>query len=174
MAYETTGAGVFGTLYNAGVPGAGTNETQTATIASYTGGTFKLIFDGWATEAITWSTVTNTLLANINAKLDLLPNGGTSWIVATDVALSSGNGTFLLTFSGGDLKKKNVALMTADVTGGTGTGRSISIATTTPGVTAFGRDANPGTLVIDVTNKIEYIDTGTLGAPTWTKVGTQT
>lgn len=34
--------------------------------------------------------------------------------------------------------------------------------------------ANPGSLLVDTTNKILYINTNTKASPTWTKVGTQT
>jgi hypothetical protein len=41
-------------------------------------------------------------------------------------------------------------------------------------VTATGRGAPTGAGLIDTTNGIQYINTGTALAPTWTKVGTQT
>ena len=93
-------------------------------------------------------------------------------VVATDVDLSSGLGHVLLTFSGGDVAKRAVSTMT--VTGNTSVDGTLSIAETTPGVTATYRDVPPGTALYDTTNKIAYIHTGTQGAPTWTKVGTQT
>jgi hypothetical protein len=45
---------------------------------------------------------------------------------------------------------------------------------TTPGVDATYRGLGAGAVVVDTTNKLLYINTGTALAPTWTKVGTQT
>lgn len=160
-------------LTNAGAPTAGTNEVQTLTIGGTpTGGTFKLTFDGWTTGAITWSATNATLLANINAALDLLPNVGTAGIVATDSTLTAGIGNLLLTFSGGNLVKRAVSLMTA-ASSLTGTAPTLAIAETTPGVNASGLGAAKGSLLTDTTNGILYIQTGTATSPTWTKVGTQ-
>lgn len=166
----------YGPYFNAGAPVAGTNEVQTLTIGGTpTSGTFKLAFDGYTTAAITWSATNATLLANINAALDALPNGGSSWIVATAGTLTAGIGTILLTFSGGDLAHKDVALMTVANNSLAGTSPTLAIATTTPGVDATFRSARPGAVLIDTTNLIHYINTGsTQGAPTWTKTGTQT
>src|SRR6185436_18574382 len=100
-------------ILNAGAPTAGTNEVQTLTIGGTpTAGTFKLTYDGWQTAAITWSATNATLLANINAALDLLPSGAASAIVATAGTLTNGIGTILLTFSGAPLAKRAVPLMT--------------------------------------------------------------
>jgi hypothetical protein len=43
-----------------------------------------------------------------------------------------------------------------------------------PTGTTFAGTAAKGALLIDITNAILYINTGTQAAPTWTKVGTQT
>lgn len=161
-------------LTNAGAPTAGTNEVQTLTIGGTpTGGTFKLTFDGWQTAAITWSATNATLLANINAKLDLLPNGAASAIVASDSTLTAGIGDLLLTFSGAPLAKRAVPTMTAQ-SSLTGTSPTLAIAETTPGVDVTARGSIKGQLLTDITNGILYINTGTAVAPTWTKVGTQT
>lgn len=50
---------------------------------------------------------------------------------------------------------------------------SVAVVETTPGVTATGRGANVGAKLIDTTNGVDYINTGTAYAPTWTKTGTQ-
>lgn len=51
---------------------------------------------------------------------------------------------------------------------------TVAVAITTPGVTATGRNQGGcGQLLIDSTNGVLYINTGTAPAPTWTKVGTQ-
>lgn len=161
-------------LQNAGAPTAGTNEVQTLTIGGTpTAGTFKLTFDGWQTAAITWSATNATLLANINAALDLLINGAASAIVATAGTLTAGIGTILLTFSGPPLSKRAVNLMTAQ-SSLTGTSPTLAIAETTPGVDTTGLGAAKGALLTDTTNGKLYVNTGTAQNPTWTVVGTQT
>lgn len=162
--------GGYGPFLNAGAPVAGTNEVQTATLGG-TGGTstFKLFFEGVPTAAIAWSAVNATLLTAINAALDA--RFGTAQIVATDSTLSSGLGNFLLTFSGSDVAKRAVSLMTGLVVTGALT---IAIAETTPGVNATARGADKGATLIDYTNGLHYTNTGTVSAPTWTKTGTQT
>lgn len=159
---------------SAGAPAAGTNEVQTLTIGGTpTGGTFKLTYDGWQTGAITWSSNNTTLLAAINAALDLLPNGAASAIVATAGTLTAGIGTILLTFSGAPLAKRAVSTMTAQ-SSLTGTAPTLAIAETTPGVDVAGRGAPIGARLVDTTNGKLYINTGTPASPTWTVVGTQT
>lgn len=173
MALENYGPGVTGVVNNAGAPVAGTNEVQTATF----GGTwlntekFRLVYEGEVSDEITWTATDATLLSRINTALDAMTTLGTSWVVASAGTVSSGLGTVLLTFSGGDTAKRNVNLIT--VSGNTSVDGTLAIATTTPGVTATRRDTVPGSLLLDVTNKFLYIDTGTQGAPTWTKVGSQ-
>lgn len=164
------GSGANNVLSFAGVPGAGTNEVQTATLGG-TGGTstFKLHLGAVATAAISWSSTNSTLLSNINAALNT--TFGTSQIVASDSTLASGLGDLLLTFSGSAYQKAAQDTMTATIVTGALT---ISIAETTPGVDAAFRGWPAGQVVMDVTNKIQYVNTGTATAPTWTKTGTQT
>src|SRR5436190_23792973 len=90
--------GAFGVVASsAGAPGAGTSEVQTLTIGGTpTGGTFKIAFDGFTTAAITWSATNATLLANIQAALDALPNVGTNGLVAAAGTLTAGIGTITL------------------------------------------------------------------------------
>jgi hypothetical protein len=160
---------------NAGAPTAGTNEVQTLTIGGTpSGGTFKLNYDGQITGAITWSATNATLLANINAALDALPNLGTSYVVATAGTLTAGIGTVLLTFSGGSVARRAVNTMTVANNSLTGTSPTLAIAETTPGVNASGLGAPTGGKLIDATNGIDYTNTGTALAPVWTKTGTQT
>lgn len=164
------GGGLGTPLLNAGAPVAGTNEVQTATLGG-TGGTstFKLVLDGIRTATIAWSATNGTLLSNINAALDA--TFGTSMIVATDSTLTAGIGNFLLTFSGTEYARKVVNTMTGEIVTGALT---IVIAETTPGVNATGRGAAVGGKLIDITNALDYINTGTTSSPTWTKTGTQT
>lgn len=158
----------------AGVPGAGTNEVQTLTIGGTpTAGSFTLTFDGYTTSAITWSNVNVTLLAAINAALDLLPNLSAGAVVATAGTLTAGIGTILLTFSGGNVQKKAVSTMSA-TSSLTGTAPTLAIVETTPGVDASYRGQGKGTIVADVTNGKLYVNTGVALAPVWTVVGTQT
>ena len=175
MAYEAIGPGIYGPYFNAGAPVAGTNEVQTLTIGGTpTGGTFRLAFEGATTGAITWSSTNATLLANINAALDALRTLGTAWVVATAGTLTAGIGTVLLTFSGGDVAKKAVPLISVAQNALTGTTPTLAITETTAGVDATVRNAAPGAVLIDTTNKKHYIHTGTQGAPTWTLTGSQT
>lgn len=167
-------AGALDGYQSAGAPTAGTNEVQTLTIGGTpTGGTFKLTYDGWTTAAITWSSTNATLLSNINTALNALPNGGTSYIVASDSTLSSGIGDLLLTFSGGTVAKRAVNTITIGDNSLTGTTPTLAVAETTPGVNASGLRAKKGARLVDTTNGKLYINTGTDTTPTWTVVGSQ-
>lgn len=167
------GGGLGSPISNAGAPVAGTNEVQTLTIGGTpTAGTFTLTYDGFTTAAITWSNVNATLLAAINAALDLLPNGAASAIVATAGTLTAGIGTILLTFSGAPLAKRAVNLMTA-TSSLTGSSPTLAIAETTPGVDATARGIAKGGLLIDTTNGKLYIATTGGLSPVFVVVGTQ-
>jgi hypothetical protein len=158
---------------NAGVPGAGTSEIQTLEFGGTPdGGTFKLAFDGYATTAITWTAVDNTLIAAIDAALEALPNIGTSGVTVADGTLTSGIGTVTITF-GGNLAKLAVNLITVADNSLTGTDPTIVITETTPGVTADFRGCAKGATVQDTTNGKVYINTGTSLVPVWTVVGSQ-
>lgn len=166
--------GGLGPYEVAGAPAQGTNEVQTLTIGGTpTGGTFKLAFDGHTTGAITWSATNATLLANIQAALDALPNVGTNGFVAAEGSLTAGIGTITLT-AGGDLTNKAVPTITVANNSLTGSSPTLAMAETTPGVDATMRGARKGALLSDTTNGILYINTGTALDPTWTKVGSQT
>ncbi len=166
--------GHLGPYEVAGAPVQGTNEVQTLTIGGTpTGGTFKLAFDGHTSAAITWSATNATLLANIQAALDAMPNVGTNGIVAAAGTLTNGIGTITLTF-GANLANLAVPTITVANNSLTGTAPTLAVAETTPGVTATMRGARTGAKLIDTTNGIDYINTGTALDPTWTKVGTQT
>lgn len=155
------------------VPVAGTNEIQTITLGGTpTGGTFTITFNGFTTSAITWTATDATLVSSIDTALEALPNIGTGGVTTAAGTVSSGIGTITVTFTGNNAKL-DVALMTG-TSSLTGTSPTLAIATTTAGVTADGRSSAKGTLLIDITNGILYINTGTSLNPTWTKVGTQT
>lgn len=175
MAHEVIAGNVTGPYHNAGAPVAGTDEVQTLTIGGTpSGGTFKLAFEGATTGAITWSSTNATLLANINAALDALRTLGTAWVVATAGTLTAGIGTILLTFSGGGVQKRAVALISVADNSLTGSSPTLANAETTPGVNGTKIGAPKGATLLDTTNGKLYINTGTASAPTWTVVGTQT
>src|ERR1043165_622967 len=88
-------------LTNAGAPGAGTSEIQTLTIGGTpTGGTFKLAFDGFTTATISWTVTDATLVSNIDAALEALPNIGAGGVTTAAGTVSSGIGTITITFPG--------------------------------------------------------------------------
>jgi hypothetical protein len=159
---------------SAGAPSAGTTEVQTLTIGGTpTSGTFKLAFDGFTTSAITWSATNNTLVANIDAALEALPNIGTGNVTTAVGTMTAGIGTITLTFAA-DLATKSVPTITVANNSLAGTSPTVAVAETTPGVDATARGAPKGAVLTDTTNGILYINTGTAFSPTWTKVGTQT
>lgn len=164
------GSGLPG-LQVAGAPVNGTDEIQTLTIDA-TGGTFKLKYDGHTTAAIAWSAVNATLIANIDAALEALGNIGASGVTTAVGTMTAGVGTATITFTGNQ-GKRDVSLITVANNSLTGTA-TCSVATTTPGVDATARGAPKGAQLMDTTNGILYVNTGTALAPTWTKVGTQT
>lgn len=158
-----------------GAPGSGTDEVQTITIGGTpTGGTFTLTFDGWKTAPIAWTATDATLVSNIDAALEALPNIGSGGVVTAAGTVSSGIGTITVTFSGTNLAKLAVPTMTADAALLTGTSPTVAVAETTPGVTATGRGNGLGATYIDSANGKRYTNTGTALAPVWALVGGQT
>ena len=157
-------------LVSAGAPTAGTDEVQTLTIDA-TGGTFKLKYDGQTTAAISWSATNTTLRDNVDTALEALTNIGTGGVTTAVGTMTAGVGTLTITFAG-SLAKKAVNTITVANNSLTGTA-TLSIAETTPGVTATGFGAAKGALLVDTTNGKLYINTGTAPVPTWTVVGSQ-
>lgn len=164
------GGGYGAPLRNAGVPSAGTSGVQTLTFDA-DGGTFKLGFDGYTTAAISWSATNNTLRDNVDAALEALPSIGTGNVTTAVGTMTAGVGTLTVTFAGA-LGKKAVAVLTVEDNSLTGTG-TLTVDETTPGVDATKRGAPKGAKLLDITNGVDYVNTGTEQAPTWTKVGTQ-
>lgn len=154
-------------ILSAGAPSAGTNEIQTLTIGGTpTAGTFKITFDGATTGPITWSSTNATLVSNINTALNALPNLEDGEVVAAVGTMTAGIGTITLTFGG---NRARLAVNTMTVASSlTGTSPTIAITETTPGVTATGRGAAKGRLLIDTAAGALYQNTGTPLAPTWT------
>lgn len=167
------GLGLGTPLSNAGTPVAGTDNVQRITIGGTpTGGTFTLTFDGHTTDAIDWSSTNGTLLTNIETALEALDNiDGVT--VAAD-SLTSGIGTIDVTFNGANVAKLAHGVMTADASNLTGTSPTVSVAEQTAGINATHRNAAAGAQLVDTTNGVLYINTGSPGSPTWTVVGTQT
>ena len=162
-----TNTGLVG-LTNAGAPGAGTDEVQTIeSSGTPTGGTFKLEFKGRRTTALDF----DATAAEIDAALGALSTiGGAANVTCAGGALPT---DVTVTFAAA-LAKKAVPLITvveSALTGGTDP--EITVAETTPGVSATHRGAPKGAQLVDTTNGVAYINTGTTTSPTWTKVGTQ-
>jgi len=171
-----TGGNVIGgapddDLISAGAPSAGTAAVQTITFGgTISGGKFQLKCGPFVTADIDWSATDATLVANIDAALEALPNIGSGAIVTADSTLTSGIGDATVTWAA----KVPVDEIAVAKNALTGTGPTIACANTTPGVAPTGVGAAKGALLTDVTNGVLYINTGTAAAPTWTKVGTQT
>jgi hypothetical protein len=160
-------------LSGAGAPSNGTSEVQTLTVGGTpaVADTFKLTFDGYTTAAITWSGTNGTLVSNIDAALELLPNIGTGGMTTAVGTMTAGVGTITLTFAGNNAAK---AVPTITVSNVVTTGSmTVAVAETTPGVDATFRLAPKGTLYLDSTNAITYQQGGTPPAQSWGKVGTQ-
>lgn len=167
------GSGYDRILKFAGVPGAGTDETQTLTIGGApTGGTFRLAFESNITPAITWVANNANLLTNVNAGLLALGSIGAGDCIATDVNLVLGVGDMILTF-GANRASQAVDLITVHSNSMTGAAPTVAIVQTQAGVDAAFRGWPAGTVVMDTTNKILYCNTGTSIVPVWTKVGAQ-
>lgn len=176
MAIISGGVVIEGTLgrplLNAGAPVNGTDEVQTLTFGGTpTGGTFTLTFNGWTTAAISWSATNATLVANIDAALEALPNIGTGGVTTAVGTMTAGIGTITVTFVGANGKKAQPTMTATSSL--TGTAPTLAVAETTPGVTATGYGTPPGGQLTDTTNSKAYINTGTAAAPTWTVVGSQ-
>ena len=164
--------GTAGPLRFAGIPSAGTSEIQTLTFAAtwIAAETFKLAFEGFTTAPIAWSATNATLVGNIDAALEALPNIGSGGVTTATGTMTSGIGTITVAFAGNLAKKPVATISVAQNNSAAGT---LGVAETTPGVLATGRGASVGATLQDTTNGVSYVNTGTSLSPTWTKVGTQ-
>lgn len=155
--------GTLGLYENAGVPVNGTDEVQTLTFDDApTEGTFVLSFDGHRTGALKY----NISAANLQTALRALPSIGASGVSVGLVDL-----VYTLTFNGGNMAKLAVPQVVVEEND---TDQTLTAATTTPGVTATGRGARKGALLIDTTNAKLYINSGTALAPVWKLVTSAT
>ena len=160
-------------LYTAGAPVAGTDEVQTLTIGGTpTSGTFTITFRGATTAPITWSATNATLVANVDAALEVLRTIGTGNVTTAVGTMTAGIGTITLTFVAA-LGKMALPLATADGSGLVGTVPTAAITETTPGVDATLRGAAKGALLVREDTGVLHVNTGTAVAPTWTIAGTQ-
>lgn len=160
-------------LVSGTTPTNGTNEVQTLTIGGVpTGGTFTITFETRKTGAITWTATDATLVANIDAAMEALPNVGTGGVATAAGTVSSGIGTVTLTF-GGNRAKQDVGLATA-TSSLTGTSPTTVIALTTAGVEADGRISEHGTLLVGKAalsgTGALYMNVGSPPNPTWLKL----
>ena len=96
-----------------------TNESQTLAVTGATGGTFTLTFEGQTTAPIPFP-LDN---ATIEAALEALSN--------VDNVTVTGNNVRTIRFDGPQVAERNVALLTADPTGLTGTTPAATIAMAT-------------------------------------------
>ena len=156
-------------LESAGDPTLGVDEAQSINVsAAPSTGTFVLVFEGFRTTPIAF----NANAAAVQAAMEALPSVGSGNIVGSGGPIGA---TLILTFVLNLGKKAITTLISEDVALNTMDNNAlIIVAETVVGVDAFRRGSGKGALAIDVTNGVEYINTGTDLAPTWTVVGTQT
>jgi phage tail sheath gpL-like len=159
----------------AGVPSNGTNEVDTITTGGTpTGGTFTLVVAGGRTTApITWSATNATFVANIQAALRALPNVGSAGVTVAVGTATAGVGTFTVTWNGTNTATTDVPALTIGTNSLTGTSPTVTVSTTTAGVAATYRNAPKGALLVDINTPDLYINTGSVGAPTWTNIKSQ-
>lgn len=156
----------------AGAPTNGTNEVDTLTIQTGTnGGTFTIVVAGGrTTQPITWSATNATLVANVDAALEAVPNIGTGGVATAVGTMTAGIGTITITFNSAKTAATDVPTLSIGTNSLTG-GAAPTLTTTTPGVAATFKDARPGTILVDNTTPGLYFNTSaTQGAPAWTAV----
>jgi len=159
-------------LYStATTPVNGTNEVQQLTFdAAITGGTFKLQFGSYVTGSITWTATDSNLLASIAQRLQgslAIGSGGLNVVAGS---LSGGHGTVNITFNGPKTAKLDVAQISVNTNALTGTTHTLTVSTTTPGVTADGRLAKTGAMDVALDTRALYVNTGTAPNPVWQAV----
>lgn len=163
------GAAVY---YTATTPTAGVNEIQTLTFGGTpAGGTFQIRFNNRVSGNISWSATNATLVSNIDTALEAMFNIGTGGVVTAVGTMTAGVGTITVTFQGVNAKL-DVPLMTVNANNMTGSSPTLSIATTTAGVTADGRNSKPGSLLVAQDTGHLYVNTGTLLSPVWSSLAT--
>jgi hypothetical protein len=123
-----TAQGIAQNIVDGATMPTGSNEVQTLTFASATGGTFRLMFRKEETADIAWSGTAATLLTNISTALNALPavSAGSGLVV-------SGAGPFTVTFSGAGLAGSEQQELTLSKNNLTGAGATITVAEATRG-----------------------------------------
>jgi hypothetical protein len=168
----------IGQFVGAGAPTAGTDEVQTITIGGTptAGDPFTLTVEGLPTAAIAWSATNTTLVSNIDAAVEALPNVGTGGVVTAVGTMTAGIGTITLTFSGGNRARQPLGgtIVATPSAAFTSQGGTVAVARTTPGVAANPNQVGLGSTYTDSATGIMYSNTGNQISPTWTKVGVQT
>jgi hypothetical protein len=156
--------GSIGPYINAGTPVDGTDEIQTITPSAVpASGTFRLVFDGFKTTLLAWNVSANAMQTALN----LLSSLGTGGVA---VALNGGTGVYTITFSGANVAKRAQNLITVEdntVLDASEDAVTLTVAEGTPGVEATCLGAAKGALLIDTTNGVLFINTGTAAAPVW-------
>lgn len=147
-------------------PVTAVNEVQTLTqTGTWTSGTFKLSLLGNTTAPIAFGATG----AQVATALNLLNSVGASGFGGT----GSAGGPFVLTASGGNVSAKDIPMIGVDTSGIVG-GGVLTPVETTKGVEASGYGTVKGTIFVDQSTGIAYVNTGTATSPVLTKIGTQT
>ena len=161
--------GSGGPYVTAIAPVNGTSAVQTLTFGGTpTGGTFTLSFQGRTTSAISWSATNSTLVSNIQTALRALPTIGSSpaGVTVAVLSMTAGIGTINVTFAG-NLQNLAVTTMTS-ASSLTGTSPTLAVTVATAGVTADGRTAAAGSLIVSKASGQLYLNLSTTSlAPNW-------
>lgn len=156
--------GALDIYQNAGAPSNGVNEVQTITPSAVPdSGTFKLKYEGYETAALDF----DASAAEMQTALNAIPSIGAGGVA---VALDGGTGVYTVTFSGANLAKRALALISVvsnEVLDSSADPVTLTVAESVAGVLATCLGAAPGALLMDTTNKVLYVNTGTAAAPTW-------
>lgn len=150
-------------------PTNGTNEIQTFTFSgSISGGTFILRFNNNSTGPISWSATNATLVSSIDTSLEALASIGSGGVTTAVGSMTAGIGTITVTFGGKNAKLDVSQISTINSL--TGSGANLVITTTTPGITADGRNSGLGALCVAQDTGILYENAGAAPAPSWTPI----
>lgn len=157
--------GTLGVITIAGAPAAAVNEVQTLTLsAAAASGTFRVAFQGQRTALLAHNISAADMQTALRGLKTIGANGVTVGLAAQVYTVTFGGGNMaglaqpLLTIEDNTLKDAGLA----DVT--------IAVAESVAGVTATGRGAAIGALLMDITNKDLYVNAGTELVPVWSKI----
>lgn len=150
--------------HHTAAPVNGTDEVWTFT-GGATAGTFKISHGGYKTSTLNW----NSTATQIRDAIRALPHIGSAGVTSSGGPL---NTTPVVITAAARMGRKNIGIPT--ITDNTATGGTITVARTTPGVDATQRNAPEGSILVDDSTGVVYVNTGTNPQQTWTKVGVQT